>query len=106
MLMAACCREDAHTEKQSRMPHIYIVGGGKRETAACAWVIPGRKDRCEKQESDLVNAFYPVDAGNFSDVGENGFELAAIDNFEARFNTGVLLVGAALEISNIGACAA
>jgi hypothetical protein len=48
MLMAACCCKDAHTEKQSLVPHIYIVGVGKRETRTCAWVIPGWKDRCEK----------------------------------------------------------
>src|ERR1700688_2343066 len=48
MLVAAGRREDPHTEKQSLVPHIYIVGGGKRETATCAWMIPGRKDRCKK----------------------------------------------------------
>ena len=45
MLVAAGRREDAHTEKQSLVPHIYIVGGEKRETGLCAWMIPGRKDR-------------------------------------------------------------
>jgi hypothetical protein len=41
MLMAAHRRESAHTEKQSLVPHIYIVWAGKRETRECAWVIPG-----------------------------------------------------------------
>ena len=41
MLMAAHRRKCAHTEKQSLVPHIYIVGAGKRETRECAWVIPG-----------------------------------------------------------------
>ena len=45
VLVTACHSEGAHTEKQSLVPHIHIVGGGKLETAACAWVIPGRKDR-------------------------------------------------------------
>jgi hypothetical protein len=47
MLVAAHRQQDAHTEKQSLGPHIYIVGAGKRETGECAWVIPGWKDRWE-----------------------------------------------------------
>ncbi len=55
------------------------------------------------EKSDLVNAFDSEDAGHFSNVGENGFELAAVDDFETGFDARVLAVGAALETSNIGA---
>ena len=37
--------EDRRSEKQLLVPHIYIVGAAKRETAACARLIPGKKDR-------------------------------------------------------------
>jgi len=49
MLMAACRREDAHSEKQSLVPHNYIVGAGKREMRMCAWLIPGWKYRSQKR---------------------------------------------------------
>jgi len=102
MLVAACRCQDAHTEKQSLVPHISIVGGGKQETRWCAWVIPGWKDRSPKGgKSDLVNAFDAEDAGHFSNVGENSFELAAVDNFQAGFDAGILAIGAALETSNV-----
>ena len=51
----------------------------------------------------MVNALDTEDAGHFSNVGENSFELAAVDNFEAGFDAGILAVGAALEAANIGA---
>jgi hypothetical protein len=57
-------------------------------------------------KSDLVDALDAEHSGHFSNVGENGFELAAIDDFEAGFDAGILAVGAALEAANIGACSA
>ena len=56
-MLVATCRyedtrpEDTRFEKQSLVPHIYIVEDGKRETGMCAWMIPGRKDRCQKVEN-------------------------------------------------------
>ena len=54
-------------------------------------------------KSELVDALDAEDTGYFSNVGENRFELAAIDNFEAGFDAGILTVGAALETADIGA---
>src|SRR5579872_782117 len=102
MLVATRHREGTRTEKQLLVPHIYIVGGGKRETAACAWVIPGKKDRSKKRRLNLVDAFDAENTGHFSNVGENGFELAAVDNFEAGLDAGVLAVGAAFETADVG----
>jgi hypothetical protein len=104
MLVASHRGEDPHTEKQSLVPHIYIVEAGKRQTRACAWVIPGRKDRCEKVgKLDLINAFDTEHAGHFSNVSKNSFELAPVDDFKAGFDAGILPVGSALKTSDVRA---
>ena len=38
---------------------------------------------------NLVNAFDSEDAGNFSDIDEDGFKLAAVHNFQAGFDAGI-----------------
>lgn len=56
-----------------------------------------------KAESlDLVDALDSENAGDFSNVRENGFELAAVDDFEAGLDAGILTIGAALEASDVG----
>src|ERR1700756_2981948 len=52
--------------------------------------------------SDLVNAFHAVDAGNFANVGEDGFELAAVRNFEAGVDARVQAVGPAFQAGGVG----
>src|SRR5277367_900038 len=65
------------------------------------------KGQVKKSETlNLVDAFDAKDAGDFSNVGENGFELAAVDDFEAGLDAGILTVGAALKAADIGAGAA
>jgi len=98
--------EDRRSEKHSLVPHIHIVGPGKRETGPCARVIPGRKDRQGKAKLDLVDALDAEDAGDFPDVSENVFELAAVDDFEAGFDAGILAVGPAFEAADVGTGAA
>jgi hypothetical protein len=40
-----------------------------------------RNSRRAGETSNLVDAFDSEDSGNFSNIGEDGFELAAVDNF-------------------------
>src|SRR6266404_3683990 len=69
--------------------------------------IPGWKDRWQSLVARrLVNAFDTLHAGDFTDVGENAFQLAAVGNFETGFDTGVQAIGAAFQIANIRASTA
>jgi hypothetical protein len=54
----------------------------------------------------LVNPLDSEDAGHFSNVGQNGFELAAVNNFQTGLDASILTIGAALETSNVGASSA
>jgi hypothetical protein len=55
---------------------------------------------------DLVDAFDAVDALDAAYAGEDGFELAAVGDFEAGVDAGVLAIGAAFEHADVGAGAA
>ena len=52
-------------------------------------------------ELNLEGALDAVDALDAANVGENGFELALVGDFEAGFDAGVLLVWPAFEHANI-----
>ena len=51
----------------------------------------------------MEGAFDAVDAVDAADVGEDGFELALIGDFQAGFDAGVLAVRAAFQRADIGA---
>src|ERR1700683_3033343 len=51
----------------------------------------------------LIDAFDTIDTSDFADTGEDGFELAAIDDFEVDVNLRVQAVGAAFEIVDVTA---
>src|SRR5580658_1198231 len=53
--------------------------------------------------SDLEGALNAVDALDATNVGEDGFELALIRDFQAGGNTGVLFVRTAFQSANVGA---
>lgn len=67
--MAACCREDTHTEKQMLAPHNSSVGVGKREAAAMCLA----DTRLKGQVGIAENLFY-LGANSFGD--EARFRLA------------------------------
>src|SRR5260221_5428909 len=67
------------------------------------WAIPVRRGRGSLIIAGLVDALDADDSGDFTNVGEDSFKLAAIDNFEAGIDTGVIVIRAAFEIANIRA---
>src|ERR1043166_2401670 len=54
----------------------------------------------------LIDALYPVNAGDFANVGENAFKLAPVDNLEAGLDTSIEAIRTAFQITNVGTGAA
>src|SRR5580692_1071116 len=103
MLMAARRCQNAYAEKESWVPHIPIVGSREAGNEDVCLADTRQKGQVPKAASlDLVDALDAEDAGYFSNVGEDGFELAPVENFKAGFDAGILTVGAALEAAKIG----
>src|SRR5580704_9080967 len=75
----------------------------RAEQAPPQEILAGQQSWSAAGKLNLVHAFDPENTGDFSDVGQNGFQLATVDNFQAGFDAGILAVGAALEAADIGA---
>src|SRR5215831_1095190 len=54
----------------------------------------------------LIDALYAVNAGDSTNVGEDAFKLAPVDDLEAGLDAGILAVRAAFQITNVGTGAA
>src|SRR5271154_4090366 len=106
-------REEARTERRSTRTHESIVAGARKGSGACAVGDTRRKDRSLRGRGsggrrglNPVDAFDAENAGDSADVGANGFELAAVDNFQAGRDARILMVGAAFDRSDVRAGAA
>src|SRR5438876_796324 len=80
----------SYTKRARRVPSVILV----------------RRGRGRLISAGLVDAFDAYDARDSANVRKNGFELAAVDDFEAGVDAGVIVIRAALEIANIRAGAA
>src|ERR1051325_2081220 len=87
-----------------RMRIVYADASRGETECAVGDTLPVRRDRrTESVAGGLINALDAENTGDFANVGENGFKLAPVQNFEASVNSGVRPIRAALEIPAIGA---
>ena len=97
VLMATAGQEQRNAESQVTVPHTLIVGVASKRTLQCAVGDTRRKDRVTSQcplratnfSLRLIDAFNAVYTCDFANTGQDGLELAAIDDFEIDVNLGV-----------------
>src|SRR6202011_5132556 len=90
VLMATAGQEQRNAESQVTVLHILIVGVASKRTLQCAVGDTRRKDRVTSQcpwratnfSLRLIDAFNAVYTCDFANTGQDGLELAAIDDFE------------------------
>src|SRR5580704_1180554 len=109
--MATAGQEQRNAESQVTVLHILIVGVASKRTLQCAVGDTRRKDRvtspCPLRATNfslrLIDAFNAVYTCDFANTGQDGLELAAIDDFEIDVNLRVQAVRTAFEIMNVAA---
>src|SRR5579885_720316 len=104
--MLAAGRKDTsggNCKKNESVSHAFSLAATRAGQDRCAVGDTGLWDRWAEGSVGLVDALDAEDAGDFADIEEDGFELAAVRDFEIGVNARVAAVGAAFEFVNIGA---
>src|SRR5260370_13850256 len=101
MLVTADREKGTDTEKQRAIRHVSMLARRKANGLACAvgdTCAEGQVNRriskaqdvqiesrgLKSRSSDLVDTLHIIPAGGFADIGEDGLELVAIQDFQAR----------------------
>ena len=110
-IATAYTSQNQKAKKKEFVPHAFIVAAASARAALCAAGDTRRKDRygmlrvrtCAKSlRARLVHALNTIDAGNLSNIREDGFELALIHDFQVGIHACVAAIGPAFQIVDIG----
>src|ERR1700730_948349 len=107
----AYAQQNKKAEKKEFVPHAFIVAAASARAAPCVAGDTRRKDRYEmlrvrkfakSLRTRLVHALNAIDAGNFSNIREDGFELALIHDFQVGIHARVAAIRAAFQVVDVG----